>query len=62
MCTVKSLLETHALIEAHSPVWMPKMLIFQANFPKNRASNKGPIKNIEKKSVLCYLETYQICY
>ena len=38
--TVKSLLEAHALIEAHSPVWTSKMLIFQANFPKDRASNK----------------------
>ena len=27
--TVKSLLEVHALIEAHSPIWMPKMLILK---------------------------------
>ena len=46
--TVKSLLEAHALIEAHFTVWMPKMPIFQANFPKNQASNKGPPTNIEK--------------
>ena len=47
--TVKSLLEAHALIEAHSPVWMPKIPIFQANFSQNRTSNKGPPTNIEKK-------------
>ena len=35
---------------------------FQANFPKNRASNKGPPTNIEEKSVLRYAETSQICY
>ena len=55
--TVKSLLEAHALIEANSPVWTPKMLIFQDNFPKNGASNKGPPKNIKKKLVLRYPET-----
>ena len=27
--TVKSLLQAHALIEAHSPVWTPKMPIFK---------------------------------
>ena len=32
--TVISLLQTHAQIEAHFPVWTPKMPIFQANFPK----------------------------
>ena len=47
--TVKSLLEAHALKEAHSSVWTPKRRIFQANFPKNRAFNKGPPTNIEKK-------------
>ena len=46
---IKSLLEAHALIEAQSPVWTPKMPIFQANFRKNRASNKGPHRNIKKK-------------
>ena len=46
--TVKSLLEAHALIEAHSPVWTPKMPIFQA-FPKNQVSIKGQPTNIEKK-------------
>ena len=29
---VKSLLEAHALIEGHSPVWTPKMLIFKQIF------------------------------
>ena len=47
--TVKSLLEAHALIEAHSPVWTPKMPFFEANFPKNQDSNKGPPTNIGKK-------------
>ena len=37
---IKSLLEAHALIEAHLPNWTPKkMNIFQANFLQNRASN-----------------------
>ena len=39
-----------------------KMPIFQANFPKNRASNKGPPANIEKLPVQPYAETSQICY
>ena len=38
------------------------MPIFQANFPKIRAPNKGPPTNIEKKSVLRYAETSRICY
>ena len=46
--TVKTLLLPHALIEALSPVWTTKMPIFQANFPKNRSSNKTPPMNIEK--------------
>ena len=62
MDTVKSLLEAHALIEAHSPVWTLKMPIFQANISKNRASNKGPPTNIERKLVLSYAETSQMCY
>ena len=33
--TVKSLLPAHALIEAHSPVWTPKILNFQANLKKS---------------------------
>ena len=45
-----------------SPVWTPNMPIFQANFPKYRASNKGPPMNIEKNLVLCYAETSRICY
>ena len=49
LIAVKSLLQAHALIEAHSPVWTPKMMIFEANFPKNGASDKGPPTNIEKK-------------
>ena len=56
--TVKSLLEAHALIEAHSPVWKPKMPNFQANFQKIEPTcNKGPLKDILKKSVLRYAET-----
>ena len=50
----ESLLEAHALIEAHSPVWTPKMPIFQANFHKNWASNKDPPMNIEKNK-WCYV-------
>ena len=38
--TIKILLETHALIELHSSVWMPKNPIFQANFLKYWTSNK----------------------
>ena len=38
------------------------MPIFQADFPKNEASNKGPPMNIEKKSVLHDAETSWICY
>ena len=47
--TVKSLLEAYALIEAHSPVWTPKMLIFFKQIStKKQASNKGPPTNIKK--------------
>ena len=52
--TIKSLLEAHALIEGHSPVWTPKMPIFQANFQKNQASNKGQPRNIEEEKKRSY--------
>ena len=49
--TVKPLNQAHALIEAHSQVWTPKVPIFQANFPKNRASNNGtPMKILKNRS------------
>ena len=38
----------HALIEAHSPVWTPKVPIFKQISQKSQASNKGPPRNIEK--------------
>ena len=44
------ILVAHALINTHPPVRMPKMQIFQANFPINRASNKPRPMNIEKKN------------
>ena len=47
--TVKSLLQAHALlIEAHSPVWMGKIPIFQTNFPKKSRLIKAQPRILKK--------------
>ena len=53
----KILLEAHALIEAHPPVWMPKLEISQKIDP-----NKGPPTNIEKNIDPTLCRKSQICY
>ena len=47
--TVKSLIEAHALINAHPPISTLKMAIFWTIQGKTKASIKRPLEKMEKK-------------
>ena len=51
--TVKILLNAHALINAHTPIWMPKMDILSESFgiPGTSNTTNAHIKNVEKNPI-----------
>ena len=54
--TVKSLLDAHALINAHPPNWMLKMAIFLENSQKIAASIKRPVEKKTKNDLTLMLK------
>ena len=59
--TVKAVINAHALINAHPPIWTLKIGIFGAFFGKILASYKRPSENMGwRKQIFSSIVSYQM--